>query len=70
MPRSLQYSKACGLGLLTAVLILTYFFDDDDDVCLLKISTWQWVTKSISILIWNQPEGHKYKTESIRKIYS
>jgi hypothetical protein len=43
--------------------------DDDDDVYLIKITTWQWVTKSISILIWNQPEKHKYKMKSIRKIF-
>jgi hypothetical protein len=39
--------------------------DDDDDVYLIKITTW--VTKSISMLIRNQPERHKYQMESIRK---
>jgi hypothetical protein len=43
--------------------------DDDDNVHLIKITTWQRVTKSISILIWNQPEKHKYKMKSIRKIF-
>jgi hypothetical protein len=43
---------------------------NDDDVYLMKITTWQWVTKSISILIRNQPGGHKCKIKSIRKKYS
>jgi predicted ABC-type ATPase len=42
---------------------------DDHDVYLLYITTWQWVTKSIPILIRNQSGGHKYKKESIRKRY-
>jgi hypothetical protein len=31
--------------------------DDDDDVYLIQITTWQWVIKSISILIWTSQNG-------------
>jgi hypothetical protein len=44
--------------------------DDDDGVYLVKITTWQLVTKSNSILIRNQPKRHKYKIKLIRKKYS
>jgi hypothetical protein len=44
-------------------------FLNDDDVYLNKNHN-IWVTKSISTLIQNQPERHKYKLKSNRKKYS
>jgi hypothetical protein len=32
-------------------------FDDDDDVYLIQIAKWQWVIKSISILIRTSQNG-------------
>jgi hypothetical protein len=31
--------------------------DDDDDVYFIKITTWQWVVKSISVLIRTSQNG-------------
>jgi hypothetical protein len=50
--------------------MMTLNDDDDDDVHLIKITTWQWVTKSVFILTRNKPERYKHKMKSTRKKYS
>jgi hypothetical protein len=55
--------------MMTDKPLLAWTFDDDGDVYLIKITTWQWATKFISILIQNQPKRHKYKMESIDNIH-